>query len=212
VEPKQRGAFIVIEGLDGAGTTTQCAAIAARLRAEGRKVVITREPSDGPVGTLIRQALVHRLRLPGGEPLTPATLALLFAADRVDHVASEVDPALEAGAIVLSDRYLLSSLAYQGADLPLSWVAGINSRARVPDLTLFLAVDTSLAEQRRGERGGREELYESREAQRKIAKAYRKAIKLRMGAGEKIVELDGSRPVAKITQAALAHLRALRLA
>ena len=203
---------MVLEGLDGAGTTTQCAAIAARLRAEGQRTVITREPSDGPIGTLIRQALGHRLRLPDGRALTPATLALLFAADRVDHVASEIDPALEAGAIVLSDRYLLSSLAYQGADLPLSWVASVNARARMPDLTLFLAVDPKLAEKRRGERGGREELYESLEQQKKIAKAYRKAIALRMGAGEKVVELDGSKPVAKVTQAALAHLRALRLA
>ncbi len=209
---KRRGAFIVLEGLDGAGTTTQCAAIAARLRADGRKVLVTREPSDGPVGTLIRQALTHRARLPDGRPLTAATLALLFAADRVDHVAAEIEPALEEGAIVLSDRYLLSSLAYQGAELPLNWVAGINWRSRVPDLTLFLSVDPKLAEQRRGARGGREELYESSAAQKKIAKAYRKAISLRMGAGEKIVELDGSRPVAKVTQAALSHIRALRLA
>jgi dTMP kinase len=207
-----RGAFVVLEGLDGAGTTTQCAAIAARLRAEGHTCVITREPSDGPVGTLIRQALVHRMKLPDGQPLTQATLALLFAADRVDHVAAEIEPALASGAIVLSDRYLLSSLAYQGSDLPLSWVSTINSRARVPDLTLFLAVDPKVAQQRRGERGGREELYESADQQKKIAKAYRKAIKARMGAGEKIVELDGSRPVAKVTAAALAHLRALRLA
>lgn len=212
MEPKKRGAFIVLEGLDGAGTTTQCAAIASRLRAEGHHCVITREPSDGPVGTMIRQALGHRMKLPDGQPLTPATLALLFAADRVDHVASEIEPALAAGAIVLSDRYLLSSLAYQGADLPLGWVSSINSRARVPDLTLFLAVDPRVAEKRRGERGGREELYESAEQQKKIAKAYRKAIAMRMGAGEKIVELDGSKPVAKVTQAALAHLRALRLA
>jgi dTMP kinase len=209
---KRRGAFIVLEGLDGAGTTTQCTAIAARLRAEGYPVLVTREPSDGPVGTLVRQALAGRLRLPDGRALTPDTLALLFAADRVDHVASEIEPALAKGAIVLSDRYLLSSLAYQGSELPLPWVAGINWRSRVPDLTLFLAVDPRLAERRRGERGGREELFESSAAQKKIARTYKKAIALRMGAGEKIVELDGSRPLGKVTQAALAHIRALRLA
>ncbi len=127
-------------------------------------------------------------------------------------MASEIEPALKAGAMVLCDRYLLSSLAYQGSQLPLPWVASINWRARVPDLTLFLAVDPRLAEQRRGERGRPEELYESSAAQKKIARTYRKAIALRMGAGERIVELDGSKPVDKVTRAALAHIRALRLA
>src|SRR4051794_39709628 len=110
------GRFIVIEGLDGAGTTTQTERLATRLREEGHRVLTTREPSDGPVGMLLRQALTGRLTLPGAHaPLADETLALLFAADRTDHLASRVEPALGRGEVVLCDRYVLSSLAYQGA-------------------------------------------------------------------------------------------------
>jgi dTMP kinase len=113
-----RGLFVVLEGLDGAGTTTQCTALAERLRQAGPEVLTTREPSDGPIGTQIRQALAGRLSLPDRlAPLTAPTLALLFAADRVDHAAAEVEPALARGAVVLCDRDLLGSLAYQTADL-----------------------------------------------------------------------------------------------
>ena len=99
MSPKRsRGLFVVLEGLDGAGTTTQCEALGQALRAAGKRVATTREPSDGPVGMLIRQALTGRLGLGRGAPLTPDAMALLFAADRVDHVASEIEPALKKGA------------------------------------------------------------------------------------------------------------------
>lgn len=204
------GRFIVLEGLDGAGTTTQAQALARVFRAEGREVVVTAEPSTGPIGTLIRQTLTGRLGLPGHEgPLTPETLALLFAADRVDHLAAEIEPALERGALVLSDRYLLSSLAYQGAQVGMAWVAALNQAARRPDLTLFVTVDVKTAAQRRGARGGREELYESDAVQRRTAAWYRKAIALRAKAREKIVTLDGGQSIDQVTQAAVAQIRAL---
>ena len=85
---------------------------------------------------------------PGGAgALAPETLALLFAADRTDHLAAQVRPALEAGAVVICDRYVLSSLAYQGAQLPPRWVEAINAFAEPPDLTLFLEVDPAVASQ-----------------------------------------------------------------
>ena len=205
-----RGRFVVIEGLDGAGTTTQSAAIAAALRAKGRTVVTTREPSDGPIGKLIRQALTGHLTLAARRPLTPETLALLFAADRVDHVAREVEPALASGAVVLSDRYLLSSLAYQGSQLPIDWVAEVNGRARMPDLTLFLEIDPEVGAQRRAVRGGKRELYETRAIQRRTAKQYLNAIALRRKAGEKIVVIDGGQSVAEVTSAALKAIGARR--
>ena len=121
-----RGRFIVLEGLDGAGTTTQAERIARALRERGSKVVVTRQPSDGPIGTQLRHALTGRLSLPNGRgPLTEDTLALLFAADRLDHLAAIVEPALARGEIVLCDRYVLSSLAYQGSALPMAWVESI---------------------------------------------------------------------------------------
>jgi len=128
------GLFVVLEGIDGAGTTTQAERLCAALRAEDVRATVTREPSDGPIGTLIRQALTGRVSLPnGGGPLNAHTLALLFAADRADHLEAQVLPCVDRGDVVLCDRYVLSSLAYQGASLPLDWVEGINAFASPPD-------------------------------------------------------------------------------
>jgi dTMP kinase len=198
---------VVLEGLDGAGTTTQCGALAEALRGQGEEVVQTQEPSPGPVGTLIRQALTGRLRLPGaGGPLTAHTLALLFAADRADHLAAVIEPGVARGAVVLSDRYLLSSLAYQGAEVGVAWVAELNRHARTPDLTLFLEVSPAQAAGRRRGRGAAEELYEAEAVQRRTHAAYRRAIRLRRKAGERVVVLDGGGPVAEVTRAALVAL------
>lgn len=188
---KRRGRFIVLEGLDGAGTTTLLGKLALALRSQGKRVVATREPSDGPVGTLVRHALTHRLRLPDGDRLSPETLALLFAADRVDHLAAEIEPALARGAWVLCDRYVLSSLAYQSAEVPMPWVAELNRRARLPDLTLFVQVPPRVAGSRRAARGGRPELYESDARQRRVERLYRQAL-ARYAKGQRVVYLDGT--------------------
>lgn len=202
----------MLEGLDGAGTTTQCEAIARALRQRGHEVWVTREPSTGPVGSLLRQALSGRLTRPGGEPLADDTLALLFAADRTDHVASEIEPWLARGAVVLSDRYLLSSLAYQGAALPMGWVAELNARARRPDLTLFVEVSLAEAARRRRARGGDDELFDAPRVQRRTARQYQKAIALRKKAGEEIVVVDGDLKVAQVTALCLGALeKRLRL-
>src|SRR5713101_5144548 len=97
-----KGRFIVLEGIDGAGTTTQAQLLSAELRRDGHLVLTTREPSDGPVGTLIRQALTGRLSLPErAGPLSDETLALLFAADRLDHLQAQILPALQRGEVVI---------------------------------------------------------------------------------------------------------------
>lgn len=202
-----RGRFIVLEGLDGAGTTTQAERLAAALRAEGHPVLTTREPSDGPIGTMIRQALTGRLVLPGGAgPLAQETLALLYAADRTDHLKARVLPALEAGQIVISDRYVLSSLAYQGTSLSMAWVEAVNGYAVAPDLTLFVHVSPAVAAQRRAARGGAKELFEEDALQRKIARQYEEGIR-RREAQEKIVRINGDQPVEAVTEAALAEIR-----
>jgi dTMP kinase len=199
-----RGRFIVLEGLDGAGTTTQCERLGKALRTAKRRVLLTREPSDGPIGTLLRQAMTGRVALPDGHgPLTPATLALLFAADRVDHLAADIEPALKRGTWVLSDRYLLSSLAYQALDNPMKWISEINRWSRTPDLTLFVDVSAATAAKRRGGRGGRAELFENDGLQRRTRRLYQKAITIRRRAGERIAVIDGSQPVDAVTQAAL---------
>src|SRR5512139_742195 len=110
------GLFIAIEGIDGAGTTTQAKLLFDGLRARGLPVHLTREPSDGPIGVLIRQILTGRVVVPGLQgPRAPdwATMALLFAADRLDHVEAEIAPNLADGVTVVSDRYDYSSVAYQ---------------------------------------------------------------------------------------------------
>ena len=205
----RRGRFIVLEGLDGAGTTTQTQRLAHALREQGHHVVTTREPSDGPIGTLIRQALGGRLGLPNGDgPLTHATLALLFAADRTDHLAATVEPAVAQGSIVLSDRYVLSSLAYQGVELPMAWVAEINQHAVAPDLTLFLQVPSAVGAKRRAIRGGRPELFEARRIQRKVEHGYELALQHR-SPHENIERIDGSLPMERITDLALERVQTL---
>ncbi len=208
-KPARSGRLIVLEGLDGAGTTTQVERLAAALRAEGQSVLTTREPSDGPVGVLIRQALTGRLVLPGGAgPLAPETLALLYAADRTDHLRARVLPALEAGQVVLSDRSVLSSLAYQGASLPMEWVESINAHAVPADLTLFVGVSIEVAARRRAARGGPEELFDAEEKQRRISRQYEAAIRLR-GKREHVVRIDGDQPVEAVTAECLAQVRKL---
>jgi dTMP kinase len=179
------GRFIVLEGIDGSGTTTQAARLVASLRAAGHDVVGTREPSDGPLGLVLRQALTRRL-----VGLSDRALALLFAADRLDHLASVVEPALEEGKVVVSDRYVLSSLAYQGMRMPLRWVEGLNAAARPADLTLYLAVDPRTAARRRQGRGGTAELFDADEVQRAVARAYARVVRKHARA-QRVVRVDG---------------------
>ncbi len=201
----RRGRFVVLEGLDGAGTTTQAALLARALRRGGHRVVLTREPSSGAVGVLLRQALGGRS---GRGALPEAALALLFAADRLDHLASTVEPALASGAVVVSDRYVLSSFAYQGRVLDGEWLETLNAQAPAPDLTLFLEVPPRVAAARRRLRGGRAERFEDARTQAAVAQAY--DVVLRRHAGTHHVRrLDGQlamKAVASQVQAAVAAL------
>jgi dTMP kinase len=178
----QHGRFIVLEGIDGCGSTTQSGLLATALKARGIEVCSTCEPSTGPVGRLIRQALRSELTTGDGAArgLSWAAMALLFAADRVDHVSTVIEPALASGRVVISDRYDLSTLAYQSTTSTepgdvVPWLRAINARARRPDLTLVLDVSPELAEQRRLARRGQSELYEQCELQRTLADVYRHA-------------------------------------
>jgi dTMP kinase len=206
--PTGRGLFVVLEGIDGAGTTTQAERLTAALRAGGRRVVTTREPSEGPAGTLARHALAGRLQLPGASgPISPQTLALLFAADRTDHLEAQVQPALEEGAVVICDRYVLSSLVYQGLELPLGWVEAINAFAIPPDLTLFLEVDPAVASRRRAARGGRAEMFEEDRLQVKLARRYLQLLRKRPGRSGQVVRIRGDQGVEEVTAAALAAIQ-----
>ena len=210
------GRFFVLEGLDGAGTTTQAKRLAAWMRERGRQVHVTAEPSAGPVGALIRQILTRRVAGPPGprgeaQGFDPSALALLFAADRLDHVSAEIGPRLAEGWDVISDRFTLSSLAYQALTCDdASWVETINRRALAPDATLFLEVSPATAVRRRFAASGQREIFEVPAFQRKVARAYRSAIARLREVGQRVEIVDGNGPVEEVT-AALAEKVAVLL-
>ena len=118
--------FIVIEGIDGCGKGTQAKLLFDHLKDLGKEVLLTAEPTKGPLGKMIREHLSDPF-------LDDESLALLFAADRIEHLEKEVRPALEAGKIVISDRYVYSSVAYQGQRIDLDWVGDINKGGAIID-------------------------------------------------------------------------------
>jgi len=133
---RKRGVFIVLEGVDGAGSTTHSRLLAEWLRRRGHGVTLTKEPqSEGKIGRLIREYLqVTRS--------SPVVDALLFAADRVEHLEKVIKPDLARGKTVISDRYLESSIAYQGAEgVDVEWIQILNREALSPDLTIVLKID-----------------------------------------------------------------------
>ncbi|AVH57358.1 MULTISPECIES: dTMP kinase [Streptomyces] len=147
--PAASGFFIALEGGDGAGKSTQAAALAEWIRAKGHEVVVTREPGATPVGKRLRSILLDV----SSAGLSHRAEALLYAADRAEHVDTVVRPALERGAVVISDRYIDSSVAYQGAgrDLSPTEIARINRWATdglVPHLTVLLDVSPEAARER----------------------------------------------------------------
>jgi dTMP kinase len=199
-----KGRFIVLEGIDGAGTTTQCALLAARLRKDGAQVRTTREPSDGPVGGTIRQILAGRIVGAGGRAPGWATMALLFAADRMDHVEAEIEPFVSAGGVVISDRYDASSLAYQsvssgrGGETTVEWIRTLNKNAKRPHLTIVLDVPPEVAANRREARGDAAQLYEQNELQRALCVFY-KDLQRHMPQ-DRVVVVDGSGPVEQVAE------------
>ena len=161
------GRFIVLEGADGVGTTTQMRSLADALRARGRDVHTTAEPSTGPIGVMIRDVLRTRAH----DDATKRELALLFAADRLHHHAHEIAPKLAAGVDVVSDRYVLSSLVYQSLDLPIDWIATLNAHAPPADATVVVTCPVDVALQRLQARSERD-LFETRAIQERVHAQY----------------------------------------
>jgi dTMP kinase len=194
--------FIVLEGIDGSGTTTQLGLLERHLQGRGRRVHITREPSTGPIGRLLREILLGGHKSPTGEPVDGLAMALLFAADRRDHLTREIAPALAAGADVVSDRYLLSSLAYQAQEAERDWVAGLARDVRVPDLTLLLDLPVEIAAARRRAAGRPDERYDADSIQARVAARYRDLC----AADPRAVILDAAGSVAEVANAIAASV------
>jgi dTMP kinase len=198
---KRRGLFLVLEGIDGAGTTTQAKAVSEWLKRLGYQVHLTSEPSDGPIGTFIRRILKGDVvsQLPDGtqQDIGSDTLALLFAADRINHIQSEIAPLLQQGCHVICDRYVLSSLAYQGVGSETDFVKEVNTHALTADLTIFLRVPADVAMDRVTRRQMERDAFENLSFQEKVARSYEEVMDQYKEGGKLI--LDGESSVESIT-------------
>ena len=178
---KNRGKFIVFEGTDGSGKSTQMKMLASYLNEMGARCYLTHEPTDSPVGSLLRSCLTGRI------DADEHTIAALFAADRLDHIHNPVNGILKKlneGVNVLCDRYYLSSFAYNGGFVPLEWVIELNRPAREalkPDLTVFLYLDAEDSMERVMGRGETER-YETVERQ-KLSRSDRAVSRGKRGDG-----------------------------
>ena len=191
-----KGVFICVEGLDGSGKTTQAQILAERLN-KSRRAMYTAEPSHGKTGTFIRECcLYEKQRLP------TAVEALLFAADRIEHVENEIKPALAEGKLVICDRYVYSSIAYQGsAGLDLEWIRKINSYALKPDFAIFIDVPPERVLERLRRR---KSVMETLEIQRKVREVYLDLVK----SGELIL-VDGDKTRDEVASTLLSKVQNL---
>ena len=195
--PKQRGKFIVLEGIDGAGKSTHIDFIAATIRsAHGVQVAITREPGGTPLAEKIRELVLH-------QPMDVQTEALLVAAARRDHIQQLIGPALERGDWVLCDRFVDSTRAYQGGGggVNLAWIDGINREVcgpMEPDRVILFDLPALVAAARRGGRGGQGDRFEVQEVAyfERVRDVY--LTQMRPGAREKTVILNAELDVSQI--------------
>jgi dTMP kinase len=167
--------FIAFEGIDGSGKSSQIARLEAALRRDGRDVHVTREPTDGPIGSVIRQSLSGRFNL------DDRVIAALFVADRLDHLVNSDDGIVDlvaAGVTVITDRYVLSSYAYHSHFVPLGWIVSGNSLSLEilrPSLTIYLDLAPDTALERLSQRRTLQK-YETFERLHQVYEAYDLAI------------------------------------
>lgn len=197
-EQAAHGAFIVFEGIDGSGKSTQARLLAARLQDAGVPVHQTAEPTNGPVGTLIRNGFNRRV------DLDDRVIASLFVADRLDHITNAHDGMLgivERGTTVLCDRYHLSSQAYQASDVGSEWIASSNSISTdlmLPDLTIYLDVSPEVALERLASGRTTTDRFEVDERLRAARERYAEAIER---ADEVVVTVDADRSTDELAEA-----------
>lgn len=197
----ERGRFIVFEGIDGAGKTTHIALLAEHLRKTGRQVAVTAEPTDGETGKMLRRALS------GAIPSTPCELAALFVLDRIRHNTEPgdgIEALLAAGIDVICDRYYYSTMAYQGSETDLSWVAEMNlgcPAIRRPDLCVFLDLTPEESLARIDARGEAHEIYETQEKLSAVRAKFRQVFEM-LGERDRIVTVSAGGSIEQ-TQAAI---------
>jgi len=189
---KKKGIFICIEGLDGSGKTTHAHKLVRNLQKKRFDAIYTTEPSRGERGTFIRGTILE------GKKRVPRVVeAVLFAVDRVEHINKDVKPALNEGKIVVSDRCVYSSLAYQGAaGLDLEWIEEINRFALPPDLAIYIDVPPEVVVKRIRRK---KSVMERLETQRRVQEVYMSFVD-----NGKLMLIDGDRKKAEVEQNLLA--------
>lgn len=201
IKNRYPGKFIVIEGLDGAGKSTQAAAIADYVRTNyGCQICVTHEPTQLLIGGLIRGRLLNEWNC------TSECLQLLYAADRADHLEKDVRPLLEQGMNVISDRYFLSSLAFGGVNNDMDWLEQINSQFIMPDIIIYLDLAPEICVKRMADNGRLIELFDKVDTLREVSLNYKKAID-RMGGRIKTLIIDGNQPINVITKDIVKNIR-----
>jgi dTMP kinase len=231
---QKRGLFVVVEGIDGAGTTTLTNALVDRLTEAGHRAESTAEPTRGPLGAVIRQAIEKRIEL------DPRALAAAFAADRIDHYHNPVNgilSKLEQGIHIICDRYVMSSLAYQGramaeldiapispendvadlaaldgdptSDAATDWILALNSQALAPDITFYLQVDQAEAWRRIGGRSVSDELFHVTETLRAVADRYDALCDSSLLENHALTPLDANQPAGDVQSSAWEKLQSL---
>ncbi len=182
-----KGKFIVFEGLDGSGSSTQVDLLVHNLNKSGHKSFATKEPTNNIVGGLLRGLLTKEWST------TSEGFQLLFAADRAHHLKREILPAIEADKNVVSDRYFFSTIAFGAIDLPREWLASINSRFPIPDITFLIKVRPEVCLERIGKaaRAGFE-FFEEKEKLEKTWETYEELVK---DSKNKIRIIDGEQSI-----------------
>lgn len=195
----QKGKFIVFEGIDGSGKSTQIKELYNHLTAQGIPCYMTKEPSDGPFGAMVHQCMTGRIES------DDKAFACLFAADRLDHLLNSKNGLVEKinnGITVISDRYYFSSYAYHSAyDMPLDWVIEVNklsAQTLRPDLNIFIDVDPEESMKRVSCRGELER-YEKTESLKKIREQYFKSFE-RLKDEENVAVLSGAQSISDIAK------------
>lgn len=186
----EKGKFIVLEGIDGSGKSSQIGPLVKRLEELGIPCRETREPTGGPVGSLIRQIFTGRVTADN------RVIAALYAADRIDHLVNEVDglcAVIDQGITVVSDRYYFSSYAYHSVDMDMEWVIHANSISADllrPTLTVFLDVPVETALERIHQNRFVEEIFDQEDRLRKTRELYFRAFE-RLKDVENVAVVDG---------------------
>lgn len=194
---EKKGAFIAFEGIDGSGKSTQIKLLAEKLKERQLAHYITMEPTDSPIGCLIQQIMTGRVKTDN------KVVAALFAADRLDHLLNDVNgikEKIDAGTVVLTDRYYFSSYAYQCVDMPMEQVIAFNqpcSEILRPDLNIFIDIRAETAMERIMKNRYQVELFEKKSRLEKTREGYMEAFEHMKGV-ETVLVIDGEQTIEEI--------------